>query len=99
MTLMQGVSSTFTLPLRDIEAVLFDLDGVATQTATLHTAAWKELFDGYLKAKADRDNTPFRSFDAEADYQQYVDGKPRYVESARLNLPGKSASDTFLEAA
>ncbi len=70
---MNEASSTSTLALRNIDAVLFDLDGVITQTATLHTAAWKALLDGYLKARAARDNTPFHPFDAEADYRQYVD--------------------------
>ena len=96
---MNEASSTSTLALRNIDAVLFDLDGVITQTATLHTAAWKALLDGYLKARAARDDTPFRPFDAEADYRQYVDGKPRYdgvrsfLESRGISLPYGDPSD------
>lgn len=96
---MSKDSSTFSLALRDIDAVLFDLDGVITQTAMLHTAAWKELFDGYLKVRAARDNSAFQPFDAEADYRQYVDGKPRYdgiksfLESRGISLPYGDPSD------
>lgn len=96
---MSQAPSTFSLALRNIDAVLFDLDGVITQTATLHTAAWKELFDGYLKVRAIRDNTAFCPFDAEADYRQYVDGKPRYdgvksfLESRGIFLPFGDPSD------
>jgi beta-phosphoglucomutase family hydrolase len=56
-----------------IEACLFDLDGVLTQTASLHAEAWKQTFDDYLRARA----SPFVPFDAVADYTRYVDGKPR----------------------
>jgi beta-phosphoglucomutase family hydrolase len=75
------------------DAVIFDLDGVVTQTAAVHAAAWKRLFDAYLAERAARtgtspggatgaaaDGTPdaLRPFDLEADYRLYVDGKPRY---------------------
>lgn len=55
-------------------AVLFDLDGVLTDTASLHAAAWKETFDSFL---ADRLPESYRPFDS-SDYLEYVDGKPRY---------------------
>jgi beta-phosphoglucomutase family hydrolase len=58
-------------------ACLFDLDGVVTRTAVLHAAAWKELFDGFLKARAGRTGEPFVPFDAGHDYDAYVDGLPR----------------------
>jgi beta-phosphoglucomutase family hydrolase len=61
-----------------IEACLFDLDGVLTQSATLHAAAWKEMFDDFLAARATRLGEPFVPFDAVADYDEYVDGRPRY---------------------
>jgi beta-phosphoglucomutase family hydrolase len=61
-----------------IAACLFDLDGVLTQTAKVHAAAWKEMFDGYLRERAERTGEPFREFDAVEDYNAYVDGKPRY---------------------
>jgi beta-phosphoglucomutase family hydrolase len=61
-----------------IAACLFDLDGVLTQTAKVHAAAWKQTFDEYLKARAERTGEPFRPFDPVADYDEYVDGLPRY---------------------
>jgi beta-phosphoglucomutase family hydrolase len=61
-----------------IEACLFDLDGVLTQTAEVHAAAWKEMFDGFLRERASRTGTSFQPFDSGADYDEYVDGKPRY---------------------
>lgn len=61
-----------------VDAVLFDLDGVVTKTATVHAAAWKQLFDEYLRRRAQREARPFRPFDADSDYRLYVDGKPRY---------------------
>lgn len=60
-----------------VRACLFDLDGVLTQTAKTHAAAWKEMFDGYLRQRADRLDEQFVAFDAVGDYDAYVDGKPR----------------------
>ncbi len=57
-----------------ITALLFDLDGVLTQTAKVHAAAWKEMFDDYLR---ERDGADFAEF-TPTDYERYVDGKPRY---------------------
>jgi beta-phosphoglucomutase family hydrolase len=61
-----------------IQACLFDLDGVLTKTAELHAAAWREMFDAFLRERAGRVGTPFEPFDLVADYDEYVDGKPRY---------------------
>jgi beta-phosphoglucomutase family hydrolase len=61
----------------DIEALLFDLDGVLSQTAKVHARAWKEMFDGFLKERAQRDGGEFVPFDAHDDYDEYVDGLPR----------------------
>jgi beta-phosphoglucomutase family hydrolase len=58
----------------NIKAYLFDLDGVLTQTAKVHAAAWKTMFDEYLKQ---RDGDDFVAFDAHHDYDEYVDGRPR----------------------
>jgi alpha,alpha-trehalase len=68
---------------QDLKAVLFDMDGVVTDTAKAHAAAWQRLFDEYLAERAEADGADFRPFDIEHDYRQYVDGKPRYdgVES------------------
>jgi HAD superfamily hydrolase (TIGR01509 family) len=49
-----------------------------TQTAEVHAAAWKEMFDAFLRERASRIGTPFEPFDSVADYDEYVDGKPRY---------------------
>jgi len=72
--LQQGV----VLETRRFRAALFDLDGVITQTARVHAAAWKCLFDDFLRERATCQGTAFEPFDPVADYQRYVDGKPRY---------------------
>jgi len=61
----------------DTQACLFDLDGVLTQTAKVHAAAWKEMFDAYLRERTAQTGEPFVPFDAHGDYDEYVDGKPR----------------------
>src|SRR4051794_10366964 len=82
-----------------IEGCLFDLDGVLTQTAKVHAAAWKEMLDDYLRERARRTGEEFREFDASADYAQYVDGKPRYdgvrsfLESRGIELPQGTPDD------
>ncbi len=60
------------------EAVIFDLDGVITQTAKVHSLAWKRMFDNYLRLREKKYNEPFKEFTHEKDYLPYVDGKPRY---------------------
>ena len=73
-----------------IEVCLFDLDGVLTDTASVHAAAWKHMFDGYLRS---RDGAGFRPFDPHDDYDRYVDGKPRedgvrdFLRSRGITLP------------
>src|ERR1700689_4835835 len=61
-----------------ITACLFDLDGVLTQTAKVHAAAWKQMFDDYLRKRAEGTGETFVPFDQIRDYDQYLDGKPRY---------------------
>jgi len=61
-----------------IRACLFDLDGVLTQTAKVHAAAWKEMFDAFLRKRAAQTGESFEPFDPVADYDEHVDGKPRY---------------------
>jgi beta-phosphoglucomutase family hydrolase len=61
-----------------VRVCLFDLDGVLTKTAKVHAAAWKEMFDAYLHQRAERTGMEFQPFDPADDYDQYVDGKPRY---------------------
>jgi beta-phosphoglucomutase family hydrolase len=72
-----------------VTACLFDLDGVLTQTATVHAAAWKEMFDSYLHERAERTGEAFVAFDAVGDYDEYVDGRPRY-EGVRSFLASRS---------
>jgi beta-phosphoglucomutase-like phosphatase (HAD superfamily) len=60
------------------DAVLFDLDGVITNTANLHATCWKQMFDEYLRKRAQQRNEVFRPFDLATDYRLYVDGKPRF---------------------
>ncbi|HNM85752.1 MAG TPA: HAD hydrolase-like protein, partial [Mycobacterium sp.] len=81
------------------DAVIFDLDGVVTDTASIHFAAWTEMFDDFLRrrpASDGEDHSPF----TEADYQHFVDGKPRYdgvadfLASRGIELPRGRASDT-----
>ena len=75
------------------------MDGVVTQTATVHAAAWKALFDAFLAKRAGRTGEPFRPFDVEADYLPYVDGKARYdgvhdfLASRGIVLPWGSPAD------
>ncbi len=75
------------------KAVIFDLDGVVTQTAQTHALAWKSAFDEYLHLREDRDKEPFREFTHEGDYLPFVDGKPRYdgvrnfLESRDIHIP------------
>jgi beta-phosphoglucomutase family hydrolase len=61
-----------------VKACLFDLDGVLTQTAKVHARAWKEMFDEYLRGRAKARGEQFVPFDPVRDYDEYVDGKPRY---------------------
>jgi beta-phosphoglucomutase family hydrolase len=94
---MVAVTNTLGLP-EQIRACLFDLDGVLTRTAVVHEAAWKSMFDAYLAARATEAGEPFRPFE-EADYDEYVDGKPRadgvasFLESRGIHLPEGSPDD------
>jgi beta-phosphoglucomutase family hydrolase len=82
-----------------LEAVLFDLDGVLTDTARLHVAAWTAAFDDFLRRRADAAGRPFVPFDPEDDYHRYVDGKPRYdgvrdfLRSRGIDLPEGTLED------
>jgi len=75
---VSGTGIVVTLSPLDCDAVLFDLDGVLTRTASVHAAAWKNVFDGFLEGRAAATGEPFVAFDIDADYRRYVDGKPRY---------------------
>ncbi len=83
-----------------VTACLFDLDGVLTRTAKVHSAAWKQMFDDYLRKRAGRTDVAFVPFDPIREYDQYVDGKPRYdgvrafLASRGVELPEGDPSDT-----
>jgi beta-phosphoglucomutase family hydrolase len=81
------------------DAVLLDLDGVITDTANLHAACWKQMFDQYLQQRAAQRDETFRPFDLATDYLLYVDGKPRFdgvrafLTSRGIQLPEGSSDD------
>jgi beta-phosphoglucomutase family hydrolase len=83
----------------EIKACLFDLDGVLTRTATVHAAAWKQMFDWFLQRWAGDHDQPFVPFDAGDDYDRYVDGRPRldgtrtFLASRDIELPEGMPSD------
>ena len=82
-----------------VRACLFDLDGVLTETAKVHAAAWKEMFDQFLRARTSKPGEQFVPFDQKDDYDAYVDGKPRYdgvrsfLASRRIELPEGKPDD------
>lgn len=65
--------------VRAFDAVIFDMDGVVTDTATVHSTAWKRMFDDYLRSRVARHGEVFREFTPGHDYRTYVDGRPRYL--------------------
>jgi len=78
---------------------LFDLDGVLTKTAKVHDAAWKEMFDDFLRDRSRQTGQPFVPFDPVKDYDEYVDGKPRedgtraFLASRGIDLPEGGEGD------
>jgi beta-phosphoglucomutase family hydrolase len=82
-----------------VHACLFDLDGVLTDTASVHTKAWKAMFDEYLSKRADSTGDQFVPFDPIDDYRRYVDGKKRddgvrsFLKSRGIELPDGDPDD------
>jgi beta-phosphoglucomutase family hydrolase len=82
------------------DAVLFDLDGVITDTANLHATSWKQMFDEYPQKRAQEKREDFRPFDIASDYRLYVDGKPRFdgvrdfLRSRNIKLPEGTLEDS-----
>ena len=82
-----------------VTACLFDLDGVLTQTALVHNAAWKQTFDAFLKTWSAHHGQPFVPFDSGSDYHEYVDGRPRadgvrtFLASRGITLPEGTPDD------
>ena len=97
----RDIHPKFELSRESLDAVIFDMDGVVTRTATLHSAAWKRLFDDFLQATLPPGETlsPF----TEEDYLRYVDGKPRYdgvvsfLASRGVALPYGEPTDPLTE--
>lgn len=82
-----------------VHACLFDLDGVLTDTASVHTKAWKVMFDAFLKEHAEKTGEEFVPFDVAKDYREYVDGKKRedgvrsFLASRNIELPEGDPDD------
>lgn len=96
---MPQLKSKHAIIREQYDAVLLDLDGVITDTANLHAACWKQMFDEYLERRAVRSGEIFRPFDLATDYRLYVDGKPRFdgvrdfLLSRGIRLPEGSPDD------
>lgn len=78
---------------QDIKAAIFDLDGVITETASLHARAWKQMFDAYNEERRKKKESTYKEFSIAEDYTVYIDGKPRYkgvqsfLDSRRIEIP------------
>ncbi len=83
----------------EVRGCLFDMDGVLTRTARIHAAAWKEMFDEYLRDRAVATGTPFAPFDETGDYERYVDGRKRldgtrgFLRARGIDLPEGKPDD------
>src|ERR1700722_6140509 len=83
----------------EIQACLFDLDGVLTQTSKVHAEAWKKAFDTFLRDNSTKTGAAFVPFDEVKDYEEYVDGKPRedgvrdFLASRQITLPEGEPDD------
>jgi beta-phosphoglucomutase family hydrolase len=88
----------FVISSREVDAVVFDLDGVLTDTARIHAAVWTTVFDDFLQRRAERGGQPFRPFE-HTDYRAHVDGRPRldgilaFLASRSIRLPEGSPDD------
>ena len=93
------VEASVRINRRDFDAVIFDLDGVLTDTAGVHAAAWKTVFDAFLQRWAEQQGRAFQPFDIHSDYLRYVDGRPRYdgvrsfLAARNIQLPEGSEHD------
>lgn len=87
------------IDVRRFDALIFDLDGVITQTASMHARAWKQLFDEFLARRATETDGAFVPFDLENDYRRYVDGKPRiagvesFLAARGITVPAGAPGD------
>ncbi len=100
MTQEHAAESAPSISPDDYDAVIFDLDGVVTDTARVHAKAWKRMFDEYLREWSERTGEEFDEFDIDTDYRRYVDGMPRcdgaerFLESRGIELPRGDHDDT-----
>lgn len=96
---MASMTRPGTADLRRFDAMLFDLDGVITDTAAVHASAWKALFDDFLRRRAAERGEPFQPFEIATDYVRHVDGRRRYdgvaefLRSREIELPPGAPSD------
>ena len=95
---MRDDSGVF-IDMTKIDAIIFDMDGVVTDTASVHATVWKKMFDEYLEERSRRLGEPFHPFSMETDYIRYVDGKPRYdgvesfLQSRGIDIPHGTPED------
>lgn len=95
----QGKGQIKSITREKYDAVLLDLDGVITDTASIHARSWKRMFDEYLRERSSRTGEPFRPFDIATDYKLHVDGKPRFdgvrdfLKSRAIDLPEGTVDD------
>ena len=82
------VEASVRINRRDFDAVIFDLDGVLTDTAGVHAAAWETVFDAFLQRWAEQHGRAFQPFDIHSNYLAYVDGRPRY-DGVRSSLAAR----------
>jgi trehalose 6-phosphate phosphatase len=80
-TARRETNSGTSLPVNRLDAIVFDMDGVVTETAMIHARSWKRVFDDFLRTRSEVAGEPFRPFEL-TDYLQFVDGKPRYDGAA-----------------
>ncbi len=96
---MPQPDSKYTITREQYDGVLLDLDGVITDTASLHAACWKQMFDEFLKKRAMQSGEAFRPFDLDRDYRFYVDGKTRldgvreFLKSRGIQVPEGTPED------
>jgi len=96
---VDGENGPKVLPVDDYDSMLFDMDGVITRSAVSHGSLWKDVLDDFLEQFSARNNIPFRAFDVDLDYHNFMDGKPRYdgvcnfLVSRGIALPFGEPSD------